>query len=323
MQVAVVIPSYRVRERIVDVVGGIGPEVHRIYVIDDACPEQSGKHVREQVVDPRVSVLFNEENLGVGGAVMTGYRAALAEGADIIVKIDGDGQMAASLIPDFIAPIQAAEADYTKGNRFFNPDDLMAMPLPRLAGNAALSFLTKLSSGYWNIFDPTNGFTAIHADVLRQLPLGKIEQRYFFESDMLFRLNTVRAVVVDIPMRAVYGSESSNLRIGRVLIEFTLLNARNTLKRLLYNYFLRDFSIASLELVFGLGLLLFGLGFGIVEWIAAWRSQVFASTGTVMLAVLPVLSGLQLLLSFVNFDVTSVPTRALCRLKSHRPRELR
>ncbi|MBP8926862.1 MAG: glycosyltransferase family 2 protein, partial [Pseudomonadales bacterium] len=238
MQVAVVIPSYRVRERIVDVVGGIGPEVHRIYVIDDACPEQSGKHVREQVVDPRVSVLFNEENLGVGGAVMTGYRAALAEGADIIVKIDGDGQMAASLIPDFIAPIQAAEADYTKGNRFFNPDDLMAMPLPRLAGNAALSFLTKLSSGYWNIFDPTNGFTAIHADVLRQLPLGKIEQRYFFESDMLFRLNTVRAVVVDIPMRAVYGSESSNLRIGRVLIEFTLLNARNTLKRLLYNYFL-------------------------------------------------------------------------------------
>lgn len=323
MQVAVVIPSYRVRERIVDVVRGIGPEVHRIYVVDDACPERSGKHVCEQVVDPRVSVLFNDKNLGVGGAVMMGYRAALAEGADIIVKIDGDGQMAASLIPDFIEPIRNAEADYTKGNRFFNPDDLVGMPLSRIAGNAALSFLTKLSSGYWNIFDPTNGFTAIHADVLRQLPLSKIEQRYFFESDMLFRLNTVRAMVVDVPMRAVYGSEKSNLGIGRALIEFSLLNARNTVKRLLYNYFLRDFSIASLELVFGLTLLLFGLGFGIVEWIAAWRSQVFASTGTVMLAVLPVLSGLQLLLSFVNFDVASVPNRALCRLKSHRPRELR
>jgi glycosyltransferase involved in cell wall biosynthesis len=318
VQVAVVIPCYRVREHIEAVLAALGPEVQRVYVIDDACPERTGEYVRERVSDPRVRVLLNTQNLGVGGAVIEGYRAALADGADIVVKIDGDGQMNPSLIPDFIEPIRAFEADYTKGNRFFHPDDLAGMPLIRLFGNAALSFMTKLSSGYWNIFDPTNGFTAIHAEVLRLLPLGKLSRRYFFESDMLFRLNTIRARVVDIPMRSVYDKETSGLRPGRVLLEFLLLHLRNTAKRLVYNYFLRDFSIASLALVFGLILFVFGIVFGLSQWYFYWKVQQYASTGTVMLAVLPALSGLQLLLSFVNFDVAAVPDTALCRLKAFR-----
>jgi glycosyltransferase involved in cell wall biosynthesis len=321
MRVGVVIPSFRVRDHVLGVIEAIGAEVQHIYVIDDACPDRSGEHVQANVADRRVRVLFNASNLGVGGAVIAGYRAALADGCDIVVKLDGDGQMKPALIPDFIEPIRAREADYTKGNRFFDPEGLIGMPFARLAGNAALSFMTKLSSGYWNVFDPTNGFTAIHAGVLRLLPLDKLAQRYFFESDMLFRLNIVRARVVDIPMHAVYGDERSNLRLGHALAEFTLLNWRNTAKRLLYNYFLRDFSIASLELVFGLLLFGFGLCFGIVEWVHYWRAQVFASAGTVMLAVLPVLSGLQLLLSFVNFDVAAVPGTALCRLKARTRRE--
>ena len=148
---------------------------------------------------------------------MTGYRVALDDGMDIMVKIDGDGQMAPELLPDFVAPILAGEADYTKGNRFFDLEQVSQMPTVRLLGNAVLSFFNKISSGYWNLFDPTNGYTAIHRDVAACLPFGRISRRYFFESDMLFRLNTLRAVVVDIPMHASYGDEVSNLRISKVV----------------------------------------------------------------------------------------------------------
>ncbi|HZV64622.1 MAG TPA: glycosyltransferase family 2 protein, partial [Telluria sp.] len=189
--IAVVIPSYRVTRQVLDVIAGIGPEVSRIYVVDDQCPDSSGTLVRGACADPRVTVLQHAKNLGVGAAVMTGYRAAIADGATIIVKLDGDGQMDARLIPNFVAPILAGEADYTKGNRFYDLEQIHAMPPMRLFGNALLSLLTKLSSGYWDLFDPTNGYTAIHADAARHLPFDKISQRYFFETDMLFRLNTL------------------------------------------------------------------------------------------------------------------------------------
>lgn len=213
-----------------------------------------------------------------------------------------------ALLPLFIAPILKGEADYTKGNRFYNLEDVRSMPIVRLIGNAGLSFITKFSSGYWNIFDPTNGYTAIHASLIRLLPLDKISRRYFFESDMLFRLNIVRAKVVDIPMQAVYADEVSGLHIHRVLPELLMKNVRNGGKRILYNYFLRDFSVASLELVLGMLLLVFGLTFGITEWWIHAQSQVFASAGTVMLAVLPLIAGLQLLLSFINYDVMTTPS---------------
>ena len=184
--VAVVIPSYKVTRHILGVIAGIGPEITRIYVVDDKCPDNSGDFVSANCRDPRVTVVRHEQNQGVGGAVMSGYRAAIADGASVIVKVDGDGQMDGALIPAFIAPILAGEADYTKGNRFFNLEQIGSMPPMRLFGNAMLSLLTKLSSGYWDLFDPTNGFTAIHADAARFLPFDKISKRYFFESDMLF-----------------------------------------------------------------------------------------------------------------------------------------
>src|SRR5262249_39074317 len=157
----------------------------------------------------------HEQNQGVGGAVMSGYRAAIADGMAVVVKVDGDGQMDGSLIPYFVAPIINGEADYTKGNRFFDLEQINQMPPMRLFGNAVLSLMTKLSSGYWNLFDPTNGFTAIHVDAARHLPFDKISKRYFFETDMLFRLNTINAVVVDVPMDASYGDEVSNLKISK------------------------------------------------------------------------------------------------------------
>jgi dolichol-phosphate mannosyltransferase len=309
--IAVVIPSFRVTRHILGVIAAIGPEVHRIYVVDDKCPDASGALVRTQCTDPRVIVIDHAENQGVGGAVMTGYRAAIDDGMTIIVKVDGDGQMDPLLIPQFIAPILRGEADYTKGNRFFDLEQIRAMPPVRLFGNAVLSLMTKLSSGYWDLFDPTNGFTAIHADAARHLPFAKISRRYFFESDMLFRLNTVHAVVVDVPMDASYGDEVSNLKVSKIVTEFLVKHARNFSKRIFYNYYLRNVSLASIELPLGIALLLGGLVYGGVHWLASARDNIATPAGTVMLSALPVLMGMQLILAFLSSDIGSVPTRPL------------
>lgn len=311
--IAVVIPCYKVRAHILDVLAGIGPEVSAVYVVDDACPDSSGSLVEEHCTDPRVRVVRNPSNLGVGGAVLNGYRHAIRDGADVIVKVDGDGQMDPALIPDFVAPILAHEADYTKGNRFFDLEALSRMPRVRLIGNALLSLLTKLSCGYWDLFDPTNGFTAIHANVARLLPFDKISNRYFFETDMLFRLNTLRAVVVDVPMEAKYGDEVSSLSISKIVGEFLLKHVRNFVKRIFYNYYLRDLSLASIELPLGLLLVTAGTGFGAFRWAAAMEAGVQTSAGTVMLAALPIIMGMQFLLAFVGYDIASVPKRPIHR----------
>ena len=309
--IAVVIPSYRVKAHILGVIAAMGPEVSRIYVVDDTCPDGSGDWVEQHCTDIRVTVLRHATNQGVGGAVMTGYRAAIDDGMAVIVKVDGDGQMDPKLIPSFVAPILAGEADYTKGNRFFDLEQIGAMPPMRLFGNAVLSFMTKLSSGYWDLFDPTNGFTAIHAEVARRLPFAKISQRYFFETDVLFRLNTLRAVVVDVPMDASYGDEVSNLKISKVVTEFLVKHIRNFSKRIFYNYYLRNMSVASIQLPLGLLMLTLGSGYGLWHWIVSARAGVATPPGTVMVAALPILMGMQLLLAFLSHDMESVPARAL------------
>lgn len=309
--IGVVIPSYRVTRHILDVLSRIGPEVSRIYVVDDKCPDGSGALVRAQCTDPRVTVIEHVENQGVGGAVMTGYQAAIDDDITVIVKVDGDGQMDPALISQFAAPILQGEADYAKGNRFFDLEQIRAMPPIRLFGNAVLSLMTKLSSGYWDLFDPTNGYTAIHADAARHLPFRQISRRYFFETDMLFRLNTLHAVVVDVPMDAHYADEVSNLKISKIITEFLVKHARNLGKRIFYNYYLRNMSVASLELPLGLGLLGLGTGYGLVHWAESANAGIATPAGTVMLAALPVLMGLQLLLAFLANDIASVPKRPL------------
>jgi dolichol-phosphate mannosyltransferase len=306
-RIVVVVPCYRVVPAVLEVLGRIGPEIERIYCIDDACPVGSGRHIQEHCRDPRVKVVRHERNQGVGGATITGFKLALQDGADIVVKLDGDGQMDPALIPRLINPILAGRADYCKGNRFFNMESVHAMPWGRLAGNAALSFVSKLSSGYWNIFDPTNGYLAIHARALAELPLDKIHRGYFFESDLLFRLNIVSAVVEDVPMNAKYGAEHSNLRVSRILVPFLFNHAANFIKRIAYNHFLRNFSAASVELTVGGASLLFGLIFGAIRWWDSIRTGHPVTAGTVMLAALPVILGSQLLLSFLNYDVRNVP----------------
>jgi glycosyltransferase involved in cell wall biosynthesis len=310
-RIAVVIPCYRVGEAIFAVLARIGPEVSRIYVVDDRCPDGTADKVTARVTDERVVVVRHSVNQGVGGALVTGYRRALDDGMTVVVKLDGDGQMDPALIPRFVRPILAGQADYTKGNRFYHLESLMAMPRVRLFGNAVLSFMTKISTGYWRVFDPTNGYTAIHAAALRLLPLDKIARDYFFESDMLFRLNIVRAVVQDVPMDAVYGDETSGLKVARVIPRFLLRHLVNFAKRVFYSYFLRDFQIASVNLVLGVLGVIGGAAFGIRAWIESDRSNVFASAGTVMLATLPIILGVQLLLQAVSYDIQNQPTRPI------------
>lgn len=309
--VSVVIPCFKVSRHILSVIERIGPEVGLIVVVDDACPEGSGELVRERCTDRRVVVEKLPRNQGVGGAVLAGYRVAVDRGADVIVKLDGDGQMNPELISNFVAPILNGEADYTKGNRFFNLESLRSMPAMRIFGNAGLSFISKLSSGYWKVMDPTNGYTAIDARIAAALPFDKISTRYFFESDMLFRLNTLQAVVQDIPMDSVYGDEQSNLRIRRVLFEFPRLHAVRFFKRIFYTYFLRDFNAASVQLLAGLLLTCSGLIFGLAKWSYYSELNTPAPTGTVLLATIQVIIGIQCLLSWITYDVNCNPMQAI------------
>ena len=320
-KVGVVVPCYRVRDTVLDVIAGIGDEVDAIYCVDDACPENSGVFIQETNSDPRVRVVFHEHNQGVGGAVMTGSREGLADGCDLMVKVDGDGQMDPNLIPAFIAPLLSRSADYTKGSRFTRTRDFQSMPAIRLFGNSVLSFVTKLSSGYWRTLDPTNGYTAIHRSVLAQLPLDEISRDYFFESDMLCNLRLVGACVIDVPMTAVYADEKSSLKWWKTIPPFLRRHARNLRRRIVQLYFVRDFNIATLQLLTGVPLLLFGVIFGATAWRESIVTGVTASAGSVMLAALPVLVGIQLILAFLHYDISSVPSYPMSRLSDVTQRE--
>jgi glycosyltransferase involved in cell wall biosynthesis len=312
-KITAVVPCYREKDQILGVLSKFDSTITHIIVIDDACPERTGEFVLKNSKDKRVQVITHENNQGVGGATITGYRKAIELGTDIIVKVDGDGQMDPAMIKTLIRPIQRGETDYAKGNRFYRLRGLSKMPSLRLFGNLILSFASKMSSGYWKIFDPTNGFTAIHRKIAQELPLDRLHKGYFFESDMLFQLNMSRAVVADVPIQAIYGNERSSLKISKVLLLFSVQHMKNFFRRIAYNYFLHDFSIASIELLAGLIFIAFGSIFGGVEWYKSSISGVTATAGTVIIAALPLLVGSQLLISFLHFDVNNQPDQPLHR----------
>jgi glycosyltransferase involved in cell wall biosynthesis len=304
-----VVPCYKVRAHILDVIAKAPPWVEGIVCVDDACPEKSGEYIEQNAKDPRVVVVKLAQNQGVGGATMAGYREAIARGGQVLVKVDGDDQMDLGYMPHLVAPILLGEADYAKGNRFTSISHLATMPGVRVFGNAALSFAAKLSTGYWNIFDPTNGYTAIEAQVARMAIEKRVSRRFFFETDLLYHLGTLRAVVRDVPMPARYGGEVSNLRIGAIIGPFALKHVTNFLQRALGQYFVRDFNAASLEMVFGIVFMLFGLGYA--GHYLSVRHTGAASPGVVMAAALPVMLGAQLLMQALNFDVLNVPIRPI------------
>jgi dolichol-phosphate mannosyltransferase len=305
-QIVVVIPAYNESQHIGSVISSIPPEVASVIVVDDASHDRTVDIVRE-LADPRVTLIQHDSNRGVGGAVCSGYKRALALGADIVVKVDGDGQMDPSRIGSLISPILRDRADYAKGARFFDARALRQMPVPRLMGNLGLSFLTKLASGYWNVMDPANGFTAIHRQALEQLPLDSLSRGFFFETDMLIHLYYLQAVVADVQMPAHYGAEKSTLSPLKVLFTFPGKLTRAFMRRILWRYFIHDFTACSLFLLVGTFLFLGGISFGALTWIHNSIRHLITPTGTVMLAVVPLLLGFQLLLEAIVLDIQHVP----------------
>jgi glycosyltransferase involved in cell wall biosynthesis len=310
--IAIVIPSYRVEGGIQAVLMDMPCYAKHIIVVDDASPDATLEAVKVIAKkDRRISLLRHDKNQGVGGAMRTGFHKALELGAQIVVKVDGDGQMDLDHLPEMLIPLIEGRADYSKGNRFHDFQALQQMPLIRRVGNMGLSFLTKAATGYWNIFDPTNGFIAIRANVLAQLPLDRIDRTFFFETSMLANLYMIGAVIRDVPMPARYGGETSNLSVRRTLFEFPLKLLQTFLRRLVVKYMILDFSMASIYLITGLPLLLFGLIFGSVKWMEYSMRDITAPTGTVMLPTLSVLLGIQFLIAAIEIDLRSTPDEPL------------
>lgn len=310
--IVAVIPCYRVEREIQSVLQEIPPYVKHIIVVDDASPDSTRDLVTASAkIDSRILLMRHPSNLGVGGAMITGYKKALELGAQVVVKIDGDGQMDVDHLPVLLQPLIEGRADYTKGNRFRDFKSLQQMPFVRRVGNMGLAFLAKAATGYWNMFDPTNGFNAIRSEVLAQLPFNKIDHTYYFETSMLANLYLIGAVVKDVPMPARYQGEVSSLLIHRILFEFPQKLFATFLRRLVLKNFIYDFSMGTIYLVTGIPLLIFGLIFGIYKWIQYASLGIPAPTGTVMLPTLSVLLSIQLLLSAIEIDLRSVPTEPL------------
>ncbi len=305
-----VVPCYKVTGHILRVIKRTPAWFEGIVCVDDACPDKSGDFIEANNTDPRVVVVRLAKNQGVGGAMLAGYAEAARRGARVMVKVDGDDQMDLSYAAQLVAPILLGEADYAKGNRFTSISHLTTMPTVRVLGNAALSFAAKVSTGYWNIFDPTNGYTALEANVARLLMEKRVSRRFFFETDLLYHLGTLRAVVRDVPMPARYADEVSNIRIGAIVGPFALKHLRNFTQRVVGQYFVRDFNAASLELLFGLFFSLFGVAYAL-SYLANRVPGQAASAGVVMLAALPIILGAQFLLQAMNFDVLNVPSRPI------------
>jgi dolichol-phosphate mannosyltransferase len=308
VKIGVVIPAFKVVDHIKDVISALPRNVDHIIVVDDHCPFSSGKEA-EKLSRENVIVLYHDLNQGVGGAVITGYKKALELGCEIIIKMDGDGQMDPEYMNDLITPLMKNEADYTKGNRFTHFKSLKYMPKARLLGNSGLSFLVKAASGYWNIMDPTNGYTAIHKRVLEKLDLEKISRRFFFESDMLINLDIINAVVKDIEMHARYEGEGSSLNVGKVLFQFPPKLLKGFIKRLFLKYFIYDFNMASVYIIIGLPMFILSVLFGVAEWIDSINSGEPKSAGTIMLVALPIIISFQMLLQAIHIDIHSVPRK--------------
>lgn len=310
--IAAVIPAYNVGRDLPAVLLSLPPYIKHIIVVNDASPDTSGEQAAAAAkTDGRIVVVTHIQNQGVGGAVVSGFRKALELGAQVVVKLDGDGQMDPKHIPALVTPLIQGKADYVKGNRFRDFQALQQMPFVRRVGNLGLSFLTKAATGYWNIFDPTNGFFAVRAEILTQLPLDKIDRRYFFETSMLANLYLIGAFVMDVPIPARYGNETSNLSIRRTLVEFPVKLLATFFRRILLKYYIYDFSMMSLYLLFGIPLLLFGGIFGAIKWVQYASRNIPAPTGTVMLPTLSVILGIQILLSAIEIDINAAPRKPL------------
>ena len=303
-KIAVAIPCYKVEQHLQQVVAGLPDFIDIILLVDDCSPDGTGALIDQMAtVDHRIRVIHHKKNLGVGGAMKTAFRHAMANGMDAVVKLDGDGQMDSS----YIAPLVEAltESDFTKGNRLFDRTMLRHMPAIRRIGNMGIGFMVKAASAYWNVSDPVNGFFAIRTETLRRMDLQRVSNRYYFESSMLIEMHYAGATISEVSMPAIYGDEKSNLSISKTLFSFPPRLIAAWLRRMYLSYFVYDFNICSLYILVGLPSFLFGLIFGLFEWIHYASINSPSPTGTIMVAVLTFILGFQMLLAAAQYDITS------------------
>ena len=308
-RVAVVVPCYRAGRHIAEVVRSLPPLVDDIVVVDDGSPTPASEALAV-VTDPRVVLIRHDVNRGLARAMGTGYAAALERGAHVVVKMDGDGQMDPAHLPRLLAPIVDGDADLCKGNRFLHRRLMEQMPMVRRAGNLVLSFLAKAATGYWHVFDPTNGYVAVRRELLEAIDFDRLGPGYFFEISLLREACLAGAAATDVPIAARYGDEVSHLSIGRVLVAFPLHLAASIVRRLGLRYFLWDFSAVGAFIVAGLPLFVFGLVFGTWQWVTRMGTLTPTPTGTLLLAALPLVLGFQLLLQAWVMDIANVPSRS-------------
>lgn len=305
-RLAVVIPAHNEERHIGGVINAIPSFVDHLIVVDDSSRDRTAEMARE-TREPRLEVLRTPRNLGVGGATVMGYRRALELGCDLAVKMDGDGQMHPEYLMSLLEPIVDGGYDYAKGNRFLADGSLARMPDHRLIGNMILTLLTKLASGYWHLFDPQNGYTAITAETLRALDLERLHQRFFFENDMLVHLNVLRRRVKDVPIPAHYGDEQSDLNPFHVGLTFPFLLFHRFWRRIYRKYVRADFSPIALFLFLGLPFFLWGVGFGVYLWVKTSMTGLPTPIGTIMIALVPLVLGFQLILQAILLDIQETP----------------
>jgi glycosyltransferase involved in cell wall biosynthesis len=304
-RVCVVVPAFNEEALICDTLKGIPAFVDHIIVVDDCSTDDTSARVTSHG-DPRVSLFRQQKNTGVGGAIISGHQHALDLACDISVVMAGDNQMDPEALPALLDPLIDDGYGFTKGNRFFSRTSAAGMSPFRVAANMALTFMTKAASGYWNLVDPQNGYTAITRGTLEKIPLGKVSTRYEFENDLLIWLNIAEVPVADVPIAARYGAEVSTIRLHRDAPRVTSLLFRGFWRRMWLKYTLWSFS--PVALLFFLGLTTLGLGLLVgaaVTFLALHGTS--PSAGTTVLAVVPFFCGFVLLVQSLVLDIQQTP----------------
>jgi glycosyltransferase involved in cell wall biosynthesis len=303
-RVAVVIPAYNEEQLLAPTVEGIPSFVDRVYVVDDHSTDGTLERARG-LPDQRVRVLEHEQNQGVGAAIVTGYQQALEERIDVTAVMAADNQMDPDDLLHLCEPVARGELDYAKANRLFTGQAWQLIPRYRYLGNAALSLLTKIASGYWHIADSQSGYTAVSLEYLELLDLDRIYKRYGFPNDMLVHLNVWNARVRDIPSRPIYGvGERSGIRLRKVVPAISWLLMKGFFWRMREKYVIRDFHPLVFFYMFGFLMTVLGLGLGIAEVVLRIQGNA-VSAGTVVLVALLLIFGSQFTLFAMWFDMES------------------
>jgi glycosyltransferase involved in cell wall biosynthesis len=303
-RVAVVVPAYEEEHLVGETLRGIPDVVDRIFVVDDASPDATAERARE-TADARTEVIVHERNGGVGAAIVTGYKRALAEEIDVVVVMAADNQMDPAELLILVEPVARGETDYAKANRLFTGEAWSVIPRTRYLGNAVLSLFTKIASGYWHVADSQAGYTALGLDALRRLDLDRVYRRYGFPNDMLVHLNVINARVRDVPSRPIYGvGERSGIRLRKVVPRISWLLVKGFFWRMREKYVIRDFHPLVFFYALGFLMLAIGLALGIAETILrALGNQI--TTATIVLVALLLVSGSQFTLFAMWFDMES------------------